>query len=742
MSELLVSIFSKESFDFIVIWSFCNFRDVMAFTWSKCIICQKVLKEDLRCPLKACGANYDPRSVYTLFLNNVSEFNSIDALPASISIPTDASVDVLIENKASWHKSCHLQFSTSKLKKTLERKARKTEKEQDNLEIEESRVSKRQRLSDFHNTQTCILCGQSGQLHDVTTFATDEKLCRMITELQDTTLLPKVSGVDLIAAEAKYHLKCMTDLRNRYRGHISGKRQESCEKEEEKESQAFIELTEYIENSVDNGKLLFLLSELHSMYVTRLENLGVHKTINKTRLKTSLLENFQEAQEQSDGKNVVIIFNKAIQSILKEAVQQRNFSEDAMILAKASAIVRKDMFSHEGFKFSGSFTEECQEQSVPASLKSLISMILNGVNIQSQESQESQACLTVCQTILFNAKERGTPSSKSGQTRHTKRREPPLPLYIGFNVHAMTRSRTLLAKLYQVGLSVSYQRIIELEDMLAISISERFEMDGIVAPACLRKGIFTIGALDNIDHNPSSTTATTSFHGTGISIFQLPTEGSTGEERPPVTLPPQGTSHSLPEEYATVHPVELNTSKVTVPECLMEEVGSCTDEEKQSEIRWVEHSLRKLQEENLTSEDTVTWASFHSSDAAEKDPPALTALLPLFYEKAATPAMIKHGMNVLKQAIQFLNPNQVPVITVDQPLFALVKMVQWKWPASHGEKKYVVMLGGLHIEMALWSLLGDMLDGSGWTAALVEANVASSGVADSFLKVTHLTRTR
>ena len=143
------------------------------------------------------------------------------------------------------------------------------------------------------------------------------------------------------------------------------------------------------------------------------------------------------------------------------------------------------MFGHKkGFKFCGSFTEDCQERSVPASLKSLVSMILSGVNIENTEAQESQPSLTVCQTILYNAKERSTAKSKTGQTRHTKAREPPLPLYIGFNVHAMTRSRTLIAKLYQMGISVSYQRIMELEDMLATSISERFEMDGCVATAC------------------------------------------------------------------------------------------------------------------------------------------------------------------------------------------------------------------------------------------------------------------
>ena len=44
--------------------------------------------------------------------------------------------------------------------------------------------------------------------------------------------------------------------------------------------------------------------------------------------------------------------------------------------------------------------------------------------------------------------------------------------------------------------------------------------------------------------------------------------------------------------------------------------------------------------------------------------------------------------------------------------------------------------------MALWNTIGDFLDCSGWTAALCEASVATAGVADSFLKVSHLTRTR
>lgn len=44
------------------------------------------------------------------------------------------------------------------------------------------------------------------------------------------------------------------------------------------------------------------------------------------------------------------------------------------------------------------------------------------------------------------------------------------------------------------------------------------------------------------------------------------------------------------------------------------------------------------------------------------------------------------------------------------------------------------MMSGLHIEMALRNTLGDVLEDPGWSTALAEAEMASSGTADSFLK--------
>ena len=70
-------------------------------------------------------------------------------------------------------------------------------------------------------------------------------------------------------------------------------------------------------------------------------------------------------------------------------------------------------------------------------LKSLVSMLLNGANIESQDSEESQACLTIAQLILFNMKKTGKSSGKG--MRHCQEREPPLPLYLGMNIHTQTK---------------------------------------------------------------------------------------------------------------------------------------------------------------------------------------------------------------------------------------------------------------------------------------------------------------
>ena len=48
--------------------------------------------------------------------------------------------------------------------------------------------------------------------------------------------------------------------------------------------------------------------------------------------------------------------------------------------------------------------------------------------------------------------------------------------------------------------------------------------------------------------------------------------------------------------------------------------------------------------------------------------PAASVLLPVFPDDSKSVSMIRHAMDVIWKAVQVVNPGQIPVITLDQPL--------------------------------------------------------------------------
>lgn len=73
----------------------------------------------------------------------------------SSSIDVLDAIEELVENETVWHKSCHLQFSNSKLAKAKERSERIRKRKRDDSEV---RLSKSRRLSGCQNAkpESCI----------------------------------------------------------------------------------------------------------------------------------------------------------------------------------------------------------------------------------------------------------------------------------------------------------------------------------------------------------------------------------------------------------------------------------------------------------------------------------------------------------------------------------------------------------------------------------------------------------
>ena len=84
------------------------------------------------------------------------------------------------------------------------------------------------------------------------------------------------------------------------------------------------------------------------------------------------------------------------------------------------------------------------------------------------------------------------------------------------------RSKELIEQLSNLGISITYDWVLQLEENRALSIFRQYQLNNIVCPSHLQKGHFIASCIDNVDHNPSPTTADTSFHGRDIGIVEYP----------------------------------------------------------------------------------------------------------------------------------------------------------------------------------------------------------------------------
>ena len=673
--------------------------------WELCVLCQEDTGAALQCPANCLRASVGDG--YISLAGHLTKFSELGRIPMNIDTARvndgDGIEATLRRHNARWHKACRLKFNQTKLER-LELSIKSK-----NVKICAPAVTTRSRHDKVDLTEAvCFLCNEpagSATLHRACTHDIDVKVRKCAMELEDTDLLAKLAPGDMVALEAKYHTKCLTKLYNRARAAA-----ESTSADTGVDARlngiAFAELVTFMEDTRKEEGIVptFKLSDLSRMYKTRLEQLGVSVDgrIHTSRLKIRLLAVLPDLKAHSQGRDILLTFD--VGSAIKKACDH---DSDAMQLVRAAEIVRREMFN-QTFHFDGSFKPGCEEDSVPKSLLALLNMILKGPNIKHQSqigTGNTTAALSISQLVMFNRVKHANPS---GSIYHSHERETPLPLYLAMKIHAVTRSRNLIDTLFNLGISVSYDRLLQLTSDIGNGVCECFKTDGVVCPPKMRSSVFTTAAVDNIDYNPTSATANEALHGTGISLIQHPTDQSEGHDRGVVVLNPSSSSTKsiapLPTSYTNVPPAVLKTKEFTVPSVqgLVKPANSTTfTHAKEDELGWLNEVMKVLQKEHLDEMDWVSWSAYHANIQNTVIPPAaISALLPLFLDSAHSVAMIKHSMIMVQAAVQFLNPGQVPVLAADQPLYTLAKQIQWTWPSTLGEDHFVVMFGGLHIEMA------------------------------------------
>ncbi len=429
-----------------------------------------------------------------------------------------------------------------------------------------------------NEAEQCFFSGKpasgSETMRHAATFGLDAHVRKCALQLQDQSLLAKLSAGDLIALEAKYHAQCLVSLYNRARQTKSSK-EEQIDGSAINQGIALAELVTFIEDARADSESapIFKMADLVRIYTKRVELLGTHLRgrVNSTHLKYRILAHFPDLQAHKEGRDILLVFNEDIGLAVMKACEH-DADSDAILLARAAKIVRKEIFNLKA-TFTGTFDSQCQISSVPNSLVALVSMILYGPNIKTQSSNlvTPQAALALSQLLVFNsfALCRG---GSSNSLIHHQESETPLPLYVGVLVHSKTRKRELVDALFELGLNISYDRVMSISTILGNNLCHQFEIEKNVCPSNLKRNLHTNAAIDNLDHNPSFTTAQDSFHGTAISLFQHPRPEASGEGLIIMTV--SDNSHiskqvydNLPQSYTDVPPVAMNEC-VCMCECM------------------------------------------------------------------------------------------------------------------------------------------------------------------------------
>lgn len=614
--------------------------------YGRCVFCQDETGENLIFP----GAISSKRSYdqlefrgYKTLVDDLLTYQDNNLLPENIKLDElndgKGILDFFIQNAVRWHRSCRMKVDKAKFERDISKK-RKSSPE--NLpDVSDVDV-------EFEDGKKCFICDQdefqaSITMRCITSMDMIGKIKACAEVINDYKLFKKCEDIKFVLPELRYHANCIITIYNKRR---------SLERSLSEKTTDFSDLHQRVLNElilhIKETERVFTLVELSKLYECKFKSLSKLEEyhINHTRLKEKLTTDNAGLEYFFKGKTIFIASSNIFQRSLKnERDQEMNWDR----LTKS---VRDDMKLMSN-KFKGQFNVESQINSVPPSLLKMVCYLLYGKN-EIKSNEEPQIVLTIAQLILFNSKS-------------CKNREVPLAVYIAMKIHSQTRQKKLVETFYDLGLCISYDRLMDINTELANNSCEVYNVLGKVCPIQLMPGNFITAAFDNIDHNPSANTATDSFHGTAISITQhslLETNSPYCEYKEFKTCKSRKLM-DLPESYTNIKPYFLNEANIKAPIASYEYYSDCESEIYSkcysTQTEWLAN-IKSVIGNNyniLPANINVSWSAYNANVSESKMNSSHSVMMPLFQENSNSSTMVHHAMKVIQEATQHINPDQV-----------------------------------------------------------------------------------
>ena len=583
--------------------------------------------------------------------------------------------NIFIANRAIYHNKCVSRSNDQKLQR-VKKRSLKAEKVYSEPGLDETSQSKRKKRNDSDSSfclgeLKCLFCMQvdisenlcaAGTMHakskkvdsdHVLQFT--ETLKTKALKLNQTHVLAALLTGDVTSNEVYYHKMCLIAFNNRYN---SALQREMAEPVDDADVQFqkeiyFRRVIHYVNEQCKICVFAFEVHELEVMYQELLESDGILYSSHVSRFTARLQEALPEFQRQKVGQKIMLCCSGDIDNIMKNQIKEFNQSSLVKSLLKVVVPIRQHM-SEVSNSFQGRFPPNCQQSSSPLTLLSLCSLLIDGAD--PRQKGVSQAALTVSQLIMYAFANR----------RHLKKRETPVPVYVGLKLRTL-RAKTLIQKLFFLGISISYDRCLDICSTIAVSLLEKYDRAGVFVGNS-RLNLFTIVAKDNIDVNAKSTKIALHFHGISMTIMQFSSDNNCGLLQEPLyDLSTKSVRKlKLPDNYSNFKDLPFKTGTPLFSPVSTYDMNNKMHEfeENQSAMKQEIEWLEKVRCSNVDNCDS--WSQYHSARTSSLFIiPGIHSMLPPIDKKVASVEAQHHCMTIIRDTIS-VSQSAVKIFTMEQ----------------------------------------------------------------------------
>ena len=227
--------------------------------------------------------------------------------------------------------------------------------------------------------------------------------------------------------------------------------------------------------------------------------IGVH--VHPTRFKEHLLKKLgPDWCAFQQGREVYISHKKTFGAALAETTRLQVTEDEADKIVNVGLMLNRYNLLQQ-MPFSESFNSYCLSEPVAKPLLTLIDVLLEGLRFIAEQEKEDPAstsarirvACTVSQLICNNASKQ---SSKALTHYQPKERQTPFPLYVGLSLHATDQQKEAIVTFHALGMSVSYDRVMDVRRGFARAVSKRWAEDGVVVSTNAKRKVFVTSAVD------------------------------------------------------------------------------------------------------------------------------------------------------------------------------------------------------------------------------------------------------